>query len=147
MWTAFLKFACGPTDKPSPNGRDFGILLVRLYAGGLMIWLHGWSKAQKIGAETIAFPDPLGIGAELSLYLAVFAEVVCAALLVVGLFTRFACLPLLVTMLVAFFIVHADDPLKVREPALLYLLPYLALLFSGAGRYSFDRIFREKFYL
>ena len=70
MWTAFLKFACGPTDKPSPNGRDFGILLVRLYAGGLMIWLHGWSKAQKIGAETIAFPDPLGIGAELSLYLA-----------------------------------------------------------------------------
>ena len=42
-------------------------------------------------------------------------------------------------MLVAIFIIHGDDPWKKQEFATLYLIPYIALAFSGGGRYSVDR--------
>jgi putative oxidoreductase len=55
-----------------------------------------------------------------------------------GLFTRLSVIPLIITMLVAAFVAHAGDPFSSKEPALLYLIPYLALLFSGPGKFSLD---------
>ena len=74
----------------------------------------------------------------MSLALTVFAEVLCSGLLMVGLFTRLATMPLLITMLVAVFIVHGADPLGKKEPALLYGLVYATLFFTGPGKYSVD---------
>ena len=76
---------------------------------------------------------------------AVFCEVVCAVLLIVGLLTRPASLGLVFTMAVAGFVVHGADPLFMgggpsKEPALLYLAAYLLLLFTGPGRYSLDHV-------
>ena len=123
---------------------DFSLLLLRLCFGGLMLVNHGMGKFYKLfGDDPIKFGDPLGIGMEASLGLAVFAEVLCAGLLVIGLFTRLAAIPLVITMLVAAFIVHGGDPLKKMEMALLYLIPYLVLLFNGAGRYSIDELIEK----
>jgi putative oxidoreductase len=76
----------------------------------------------------------------LSLGLAVFAEVLCAGLLVVGLLTRFAALNLVVTMCVAFFVVHgaALSGESSGELAFIYLAGFVVLLVAGGGRYSVD---------
>ncbi len=41
-------------------------------------------------------------------------------------------------------IIHGDDPFKKKEFALLYLMPYLLFLLSGAGRYSVDAMIGKK---
>lgn len=118
---------------------DVILLLMRLVFGGLMLFNHGWKKMGKLfGDEAIKFADPFGIGMEATLSLTVFSEVLCAGLLVLGLFTRWAALPLVITMLVAIFIIHGADPLAKKEMAILYLIPYIALLWKGGGRYSLD---------
>jgi putative oxidoreductase len=120
---------------------DIALLLLRLTFGGLMLINHGLPKMEKLmaGGE-IKFADPIGIGMENSLYLAVFAEVVCVVLLMIGAFTRFALVPLIVTMLVAIFIVHGGDPFGKMEKAILFLVPYICLLITGAGWYSVDSL-------
>ena len=75
---------------------------------------------------------------EFSLYLAVFAEFVCAILLVIGLFTRLSLVPLIITMAVAAFIVHGGDGIKEMEFALIYLSAYVALILTGPGAHSVD---------
>lgn len=116
---------------------DVGRLLLRLMFGGMML-THGIPKLLGFAEEMDSFPDPIGLGSPVALALAVFAEVGCAVLVVAGAFTRLAVVPLIVTMAVAAFIVHADDPLGRKELALVYLVAYLAIGFLGAGRFSID---------
>jgi putative oxidoreductase len=123
---------------PTPFGLDLGLLAARVVAGSMMLFGHGLGKFDKIGDGPIQWADPIGIGPAASLYLAIFAEVVCSALLALGFLTRFAALNLLVTMLVAAFIVHGDDPWKKQEFALVYAIPFLTLLLTGPGRISLD---------
>jgi putative oxidoreductase len=123
---------------------DLAALMIRIIFRGLMLVNHGWGKFDKISSGNLGFPDPLGIGSEISLYLAVFSEVICAALVTVGLFTRAATIPLVFTMGVAFFVVHGGDAFAEKESSFMYLLGYLAIIFIGPGKYSMDRAFRKK---
>lgn len=124
---------------------DLSLLLLRLCFGGLMIINHGLPKLAKLmGPGPVKFGDPIGLGAETSLGLAVFAEVGCAALLALGLFTRWASIPLIITMLVAAFIAHGTDPFADKEGALLFLIPYLCLLMLGPGAYSIDEQWKRR---
>ena len=82
------------------------------------------------------FLDFMGLGPTISLGLAVFAEVVCAGMVVLGLFTRFATVPLMITMLVAAFVVHAQDPFHKQEFALMYFAGYFSIFLAGSGKYS-----------
>lgn len=99
---------------------------------------HGIPKLQKALAGNWQFADPFGVGAELSLGLAIFAEVGCSLLILLGFLTRLATIPLLITMLTAFFIIHAADPLGEKELPLLYALIFATLFFTGPGKYSVD---------
>ena len=103
---------------------DLSLLLVRLAAGGFM-FTHGFGKLQKLVNGNFEFGDPIGLGPEISLGLTVFAEILCAFLVLVGLFTRLAVIPLIITMLVAVFIVHADHDFGKKELGLFYLINYL----------------------
>ena len=104
-----------------------------------MLLNHGWPKLQKLmaGGE-IKFMNFLGLGETTTLYLVVFAEFVCAFLVVIGAFTRLALIPLIITMLVAVFMVHWADPFGDKESAIIYLMAYICLLIAGAGWYSVD---------
>ena len=103
-----------------------------------MAYAHGWPKLMGFAEKASSFPDPLGIGHELSLALTVFAELVCAVLLALGAATRWAAIPFTITMVVATFIIHADDPFAKKELALLYAALSLCLLCTGPGNLSID---------
>jgi putative oxidoreductase len=120
-----------------PNQKDWGLLVLRLAFGGMML-SHGVPKMMKMMSGDMQFADPIGVGAPASLVLTVFAEVVCAIMVLVGFQTKWAAFPVAFTMLVAAGIVHASDPIGKKELALLYLAGYLAISLLGAGKYSVD---------
>jgi putative oxidoreductase len=117
---------------------DLSLLLLRLTFGGLLFLNHGWPKVLAFEEKFHSFPDPLGVGSELSYALTIFSEVFCPVLIVLGLFTRYASIPIVITMLVAVFFIHGADPLAKKEMAILYLVPFLILLTSGPGKFSLD---------
>ncbi len=132
------------SSKTRETFSNLTLLILRLGSAALML-THGWPKMMKLvsGGE-IKFADPFGIGEMPSLVLTVFAEVVCAVLVGIGLKTRLATIPLLITMLTAVFIVHINDPISTQEKGYLYLLIYLVLLVKGGGRFSFDYLILGK---
>ena len=124
-------------DIKSEKAEALGLLVLRLGVGGMMM-THGWPKFQRLLETPGQFADPIGLGPEITLGLAVFAELCCALLIVFGAWTRLVTIPLVATMLVAVFIVHSDDPFQKRELALLYASGALTLMLTGAGRFSVD---------
>ncbi len=125
------------------NAVNFWLLLARV-AIGIFMLTHGIPKLQKLMAGDIKFADPFGIGATPSLILAVFAEFGCSVLLILGLATRFAAIPLMITMLTALLHVHAADPFGKKELPLMYLLFFFGFLILGAGKYSVDHLIGGK---
>lgn len=125
--------------EPKSTIQNLALLLMRLVFGGAMLGAHGIPKIRRLmSGEPIKFGDPFGIGQELSLYLAVFSEGLCAVLIIVGLFTRLATIPLIITMLVVVFLVHWYDPFSKMELPLLYLSGYMLILVFGGGTFSLD---------
>ncbi|MCT4624457.1 MAG: DoxX family protein [Schleiferiaceae bacterium] len=124
--------------------KDISLLILRFVFGGLMILNHGIPKLDKLSQNPIKFPDPLGVGAEYSLYLTLFGELICPVLIVIGLFTRWVSIPAAITMAVAAFNVHLSDPLSVKEASLLFLTAFTIILLQGAGKYSLDNLIRPK---
>ena len=127
-----------------PLYMDSVLLIARVVIAALML-VHGLPKLVMLfSGEPIAFPGIMGMSPEISLLLAVFSEVVCSILILFGIGTRLAVLPLIATMLVAVFYFHLGDPFSSKEPGLLYLVVYVLLFITGSGKYSLDRLLLEK---
>ena len=121
---------------------SLGLLALRLFFGLTMLLHHGWDKLIKFNDLSSGFPDPMGVGHSASLALTVFAEVVAAGLLAVGLLTRFAALVLAFEMAVAFIQVHKMT-LGGQMPgefAFIYFGAYFTLLIAGGGKISCDKL-------
>jgi putative oxidoreductase len=148
-------------DEPRRDLTSIGLLILRLGLGGFLA-AHGWAKVQMVmGGEFEAFGDPIGLGSTASLLLVTFAEFVCSLLVLAGLATRVAAVPVVITMGVAAFVAHGGDPWTMgrgaelfmsgaaqswasKQPALMFLIAFLALIFTGAGRYSVDGLLRRR---
>jgi putative oxidoreductase len=124
-----------------PKSPDYGLLILRVALGFSMLLLHGRGKMLNFSATLEKFPALFGLPANVNLGLAIFAEVLCSTLLIAGLFTRFAALILAATMGSAFFFVHKSALVGEHsgELAMVYLIAYVTLLFTGAGKFSVDR--------
>ena len=129
----------------SHAGTDWAALILRLTLGVLMIKGHGWFKLMHVLEGDWQFGNPIGIGEVPSLFLAVGAEVGCSILLILGLWTRVAILPLIFTMLVIIFgvLLPMEAPWEKLESALHFLLPYLALFYLGSGKFSVDYLLKK----
>lgn len=124
----------------SDNAFNFGILLLRLFAGISMAVNHGYGKLTGFNQYLAkGFVDPFGLGQSVSLSLTIFAEFFCAIFIALGLLTRLATIPLIIAMAVAFFMVH-HSRLGEGEMAGIYLTIFVALLFVGPGKISVDRL-------
>lgn len=133
------------TECVSPNtkNQNLALLFLRLFVGCMML-THGWAKLMNFGEISTAFPDPIGLGSTFSLILMIGAEVGCSLLLIFGLVTRLATLPLIFGMCVAVFVTHGSDPFQAKELAILYLGIYIMILFMGSGRFSLDYLISKK---
>ncbi|MGY6742682.1 MAG: DoxX family protein [Cecembia sp.] len=127
----------------SSFGSDIALFLLRV-GSGLMMITHGWAKITDFSARLTTFRDPIGLGPALSLQATIFAEFFCAILLTLGLMTRLSLIPLIFTMTVVTFIVHADDPFSGKEKAMLFLLIFIVQFIMGPGKYSVDAQIRKR---
>ena len=125
------------------DGKDIGTFIIRFIFGFLLIYGHGWDKLNVIlSGQEIQFLDPIGIGMHLSFFLAMFAETICALLIIFGLCTRMAAIILSINFIVI-FIFHAltfGDSFAVLEPRYFYLFAFVALIFTGGGKFSLDKM-------
>jgi putative oxidoreductase len=122
---------------------DLTALLLRLIFGGLFIY-HGYSKIASFDEILPHFKDPIGIGSKLSFILVIFAEFFCGLLVLLGFLTRLTVIPIFITMLVAYFIAHADDPFQRKELPLVFLLLSIVIFITGSGKYSLDKLLFDK---
>lgn len=121
------------------------LLAIRLY-WGYGFFQSGLGKLSDIG-KVVEFFTQLGIPyPELNAYLAGCAECLGGFLLIVGLFSRIAALPLIFVMLVAYFTAHHEalisiwshPGLFVAEGAFNFLLAALIVFAFGPGKLSLD---------
>lgn len=106
--------------------------------------MHGVPKLMRMLSGNFQFADPIGLGQTLSLILTVFAEFLCSVVIAVGLGTRLATIPLIITMLVILFIVHGNQPVISHYDVVLYTVGYFILLFTGSGKYSLEYYLQRK---
>ena len=135
-------------SKSLNNLQPWGALFLRLVLGTAMLY-HGWSKVIPAGGfhggnafsaierhshyvASLGLPYWLGIVSALT-------EFVGGALLLLGLFTRFAALLVAVNMLVALVMVNRHHGYGGSEYSLALLVIALMLLFYGAGICALDR--------
>jgi putative oxidoreductase len=131
-----------PLLEPTMDFVSLGLLLLRIGFAGTIMLYHGLPKLLDFSHKMHSFPDPIGLGSGIGLSLIVFAEFLCSTLVVIGVFTRFTVVPLIIAMSVAFFVVHGNDPMAKKELALLYLVAFTAILAAGPGRFSADSLLR-----
>lgn len=123
--------------KYSAGAVSAAMLVLRLGVGILMM-NHGYDKLLHFSEYQDKFINFMGIGKTLSLALTVFAEFFCSLFLILGLFTRLATIPLIITMCVVIFKINGGKVFDDAENAPLYVFCFLTLLIIGPGRVSVD---------
>jgi len=118
------------------NFTDLGLAILRIGFSGMML-THGIPKINLL-SDPSRFGDPIGVGSTISLILALIGEVIAPIMIILGFKTKLAAIPAAITMFVAAFIVHGNDPLKTKEMAILYLIAFIVIFLVGPGRLSID---------
>lgn len=130
-------------NEPETTVAQSLLLLVARIIFGFMFMSHGIAKWIMFNNATETFPDPIGLGATLSFWLAIFAEILCTFGFILGALFRLSLIPMIFTMCVALLFVHASDPLSKMEPAITYLTIFGLMFFSGPGDFSVDVIMKK----
>ena len=116
------------------------MFLLRVGFGSLLFINYGWFKLMHFVELKNKFSDPIHVGQTMSLILAIFAEIFCAGMIVLGLFSRFAALVLIILFVVIIFIVLKGKPIKDLQLPLLFLLSFFTILLCGPGKWSLDKL-------
>jgi putative oxidoreductase len=129
-----------------PKSVDAGLLLLRVWMGGVLFLKHGLDKVNNYSTMVQHFPDPLHLGMHFSINFALFSDVVCSLLVVFGVATRLAALIPIISMTVVFCVVNrfALFPQRNGELSLLFLGAFLVILVAGPGRFSIDYMLAKR---
>ena len=117
---------------------NIAMLLLRVCFGVVLMVKHGFAKVMNFATLQHTFYNFLGLGPKFSLILILFAEIFCSLMIVLGLFTRWSCIPIIVAMIIVIFGHDAGKDLVDSELALFYLTAFVTLLFVGPGSISVD---------
>jgi putative oxidoreductase len=115
--------------------QDLGLLFLRASGALFLLWVHGLPKLLKL------IEDPFHLGAHVTLLLAIFAEVLCPLLILVGVLVRLACLPILAVLLIAMVVVHPEWTLFEGQFGWLLLILFTSVLIAGPGRFVLGKRF------
>jgi len=119
-----------------PPRINAGLFFLRLTGCLLLLHVHGLPKVFNFSEELTRIEDPFGLGPWMSLLPAIFAEVVCPILILIGLFTRLACLPIIGVLLVAMVFVHPEWSVAEGQFGWLLLIIFTTLAITGPGSWS-----------
>jgi putative oxidoreductase len=132
------------------SGSPYAYAFMRFATGAVLV-PHGVQKVffmtvdqytKNIGGKGLPFPELLA-------YLTFFTELVAAACLAIGLFTRVAAAMIWIEMAVIITLFNWQFGYfwtnRGVEYALLWLLLCTAIFFRGGGRYSVDRLLGKEF--
>ena len=120
------------------RAQDFGLLFLRISGALFLLGVHGLPKLLNFSAELQRIEDPFHLGAHLTLILAIFAEVLCPLLIVVGVLVRLACLPILFVLLVALLVVHPQWSVAEGQFGWLLLILFTSIFIAGPGRLALN---------
>jgi len=122
--------------------KDIGILLLRLFIGGRLFYgvidnVLSWEDMLAFEGflQANGFPFPL-----VSAVVSVYAQFICSIMILLGFRIRIAAFIMVINFIVALVFVHiaTGDTVEGMTPALAMLFGSLTLLFTGAGKYSFN---------
>lgn len=125
------------STKYSAGAFNFGMFVLRVVLGLLLV-NHGYLKLIKYSSLRFKFMNFMNLGSTTSLSLIIFAEFFCGIFLILGLFTRFACIPIIIGMCVVVFVASHGNIFGEGERGAIYLAATIALLFCGPGKISVD---------
>lgn len=125
------------------NEVDVGIFILRLTIAILMLF-HGYGKI----VHGTGFVEQMLLENNLPVYIAYgvyLGEIVAPIFLILGYKVRFSALLIVITMIIAVYLVHAKDILvlskygvPVLETVYFYIFCSIALIFTGSGRIAID---------
>ena len=124
------------------KGISILILCLRVFFGFIFL-MHGFEKMMNFNELSYTYPSVFGFGSYMTLMVSIFAEFCCSLFLITGLLVRITVIPMIIAMAVAFFDIH-DAMFPEGELALIYLIMFLILYFTGPGRYSLDYLIDMK---
>ncbi len=138
------------SQKPSDDGKNYRQLKqffkfwLRVTVGAVFLQM-GWLKLQNpqmiigmVNGLHLPFAGVLG-------WLVLLSELICGGLLVIGFWTKYAPIPLMIIMTVAFFGVHINDGLVLTTWAVIILFLSLGMFAtSGPGNWSLDHKINSK---
>ncbi len=128
-------------EKWLSSNADIGLLMLRIFIGLRLIYgvidnIISWEKMLEFSGflKINGFPMPT-----FSAVLSVYAQFLCAILILVGYKTRLAAAILAFNFIVAMVMVHLKDSIEVMTPALAMLFISITLMFTGAGRWAIEK--------
>jgi putative oxidoreductase len=139
-------FDCGTRDATA----SAGLFVLRASAGLMMLIGHGIPKFRNYDSVVQKWhnlPEQIGLSflsPQVAVMGAIAGELVAAALLILGLMTRPAAFLFGFAMVTAAFGYHGADPMffspekASKELAVMYLIPAVVILITGAGSWSID---------
>ncbi len=118
---------------------DVAILFLRLFIGGVML-LHIVGKMQSYDNILLTYHRILGLDAATSFAVITILEGLFAAMIILGVATRFASAMMLivVAMSIAEALLNDTPDVATAKLNFVYMGIYITLLISGGGRYAFN---------
>jgi putative oxidoreductase len=118
--------------------------LIGRFAVGLLFVSTGWGKVHDLNKVTQFFVSLHIPAPGLNAVVVAYSELICGTLLVVGLFTRLATIPLIISMIVAILTARLSDIHGlfdlVGADEFTYLCVLIMLALIGPGKVSLDRL-------
>ena len=130
--------------RPSSAGFHISLFVFRILVSAELMMAHGLKKIGIGVVQAEQIPNPLCFPETLNRLFAVSANLFFPVMVIVGLFTRIAVLPILAVTLIGYFVVHWNDSLLEKDMPFMYSAVYLLLFVIGPGKYSADHYINQK---
>jgi putative oxidoreductase len=131
-----------------PHSVDLALLVLRVWMGMNLFLKHGLGKLLGYSEMVARFPDPLHIGAQTSLVIALVSDGICSVLVILGLATRWSAFIIFANVFVAWAtVVHFQffgRGATSGELMFLYLGGFLSIFLAGPGSFSLDSFARSQ---
>ena len=131
---------------PTPIAQNYGIAIVRIITGILLIW-HGWESfdAEKMNMYTGWFVERKYSNPQIWAYAGKIAELLAGIGFALGLFTRLASIATIAAFAGVIFILGDKGKIfQGDQHPFLFILLAVVFLFTGPGAMSLDGLLFKK---